>query len=51
MIIKDAIDHIPTAYKKIKNKIKNKKVKAVLNTGIDDYVVYRRLDLIGEPFN
>ena len=30
MMINDAIDYIPTAYKKIKNKITNKKVKAVM---------------------
>ena len=35
-MINDAMDYIPTAYKKIKNKIKNKKVKAVLDTGIND---------------
>ena len=47
MIINDAIDYIPTAYKNIKNKI-NKKVKAVLDMGIDDYVVNTGVDLIGE---
>ena len=51
MIINDAIDYIPTDYKNIKNKIRNKKVNAVLNTGIDDYVVKRGVDLIGERFN
>ena len=51
MMINDVIDYIPTAYNKIKNKIKNKKVKAVLDTGIDDYVVNKRIDLIGERFN
>ena len=34
--IKDAINALPTAYKKIKSKITNKKARAVLNTGIDD---------------
>ena len=46
----DAID-LPTAYKKIKNKITNKKVKAVMNTGIDDYLVNKEIDLIVERFN
>ena len=32
MIIKDAINYVPTGYKKLKNKIKNKKVRAVLDT-------------------
>ena len=50
-MINDVIDYIPTAYNKIRNKIKNKKVKAVLDTGIDDYVVNKRNDLIGERFN
>ena len=30
MMINDAIDYTPTAYKKIKNKITNKKVRAVM---------------------
>ena len=51
MMINDAIDYIPTAYKKIKNKIKNKKVKAVLDTGTDDYIENKRIELIGERFN
>ena len=51
MIINVAIDYIPTDYKNIKNKVRNKKVKSVLNTGIDDYVVNRGVDLIGERFN
>ena len=50
-MINDVIDYIPTAYNKIRNKIKNKKVKAVLDTGIDDYVVNKPNDLIGERFN
>ena len=50
-IIRDAIDYLPTAYKKIKKKITNKKVKAVLNTSIDDYLVNKGIDLIGERFN
>lgn len=36
MLINDAIDYIPTAYKNIKNKIKNKKGKAVPDTGNDE---------------
>ena len=51
MIINDAIDCIPTAYKKIKNKIINKKVKAVMNTDVDDYLVNKGVELIGERFN
>ena len=50
-MINDAINYIPTAYKKIKNKIKNKKVKAVLDTGTDDYIENKRSELIGERFN
>ena len=49
--INDAIDYLPTAYEKIKNKITNKKAKAVMNTGIDNYLVNRGVDLIGERFN
>ena len=45
------IDYIPTAYKKIKNKIKNKKVTAMLDTGVGDYIVNRGIELIGELFN
>ena len=37
--------------KKIKNKITNKKVKAVMNTGLDDYLVNKGVELIGERFN
>ena len=51
MMVNDAIDYILTAYKKIKNKINNKKVKAVLDTGTDDYVLNKRVELIGERFN
>ena len=50
-VIKDAINYMPTAYKKLKNKITSKKVKTILDTGIGDYVVNRGVDLIGEPFN
>ena len=46
----NAIDHIPTAYKKIKNKIKTKKVKGVLDTGVDYYVINKGIELIGERF-
>ena len=34
MMINNAIDYIPTAYEKIKNKITNKKVKAGMDTGV-----------------
>ena len=50
MMINDAKDYIPTACKKIKNKITNKNVKAVINRGVDDYVVNIRVELIGERF-
>ena len=49
-MINDAIDYIPMAYKKIKNKIVNKKAKAVMNTGVDDYLVNGGVELIGERF-
>ena len=49
-MINDAIDYISTDYKNIKNKIKNKKVKAVLNARIDGYVVHKGIDLVGERF-
>ena len=51
MMINDTIDYILTAYKKITNKITNKKGKAVMNTSVDDYLVNRRVELIGECFN
>ena len=41
---------VPTAYEKIKNKATKKKVKAVMNTGIDEYLVNNVIDLIGERF-
>ena len=44
MIIKHAIDFVPTAYAKIKNRFKKKKTKKA-DTGGGDY------DLIGEDFN
>ena len=50
-MINDAIDYIPTAYKRIKNKITNEKVKAVMDTGVDNYFVNRGAELIGERFN
>ena len=31
--------------------MRNKKVKTVLDTGIDDYFVNKGIDLIGEQFN
>ena len=51
MIIKDAINAFPTAYKKIKSKTTNKKAKTILNTVIDDYVVNKGVDYLGERFN
>ena len=51
IMINDAIDYVPTAYKKIENKITNKKVKAVMDTGVNDYLVNRGVELIGERFN
>ena len=51
MMINDAVGYIPTTCKKIKNKVKDKNVKAVLDTGIDGYVVNKRIELIGERFN
>ena len=51
MMINDAIDYILIAYKKIKNQITNKKLKAVMNTGVDDYLVNRGVELISERFN
>ena len=50
MIISYAIDYISTAYKKIKNKKTKKKVKAVTNTAVNDYLVNRGVELIGERF-
>lgn len=41
-IICDAVDYPPTAYKNI---------KAVMNTGIADYLVNKEIELIGETFN
>ena len=51
MMINDVIDYIPTTYKKIKNKITNKIVKALMNTGVDDYLVNRGVKLLGERCN
>ena len=51
MMINDAIGYIPTAYKKIKNKITNKNVKSLMNTGVDDYLVNKGGELIGERFD
>ena len=51
MMVDDAIDYIPMAYKKIKIKTTNKKVKAVMHTGEGDYLVNRGVELIGERFN
>ena len=38
-----------TTYKKLK--ITNKKVKAVINTGVDNYLINRGVELIGDCFN
>ena len=51
MLIKDTIDYIPTAYKKLKNKIMNKKAKTIPDTGIGDYLANRGIDLICESLN
>ena len=51
MMIDDALDFIPTANEKIKNKITNENVKAVVDTSLDDYLVNRGAELIGERFN
>ena len=51
MMINDAIGYIQTTYKKIKKKISNKNVKAVMDTDLDDYLVNRGVELIGERFN
>ena len=51
MIIIYAIDYIPTAYKRIKNRITKKKVKAVMNTAVNNYLVNRGVELTGERFN
>ena len=51
MMINDTIDYIPIAYKKIENKTSNKKVKAVMNSGVDDCLVNRGVELVGERFN
>ena len=51
MIINYAIDYIQTAYIKIKNKITKIKDEAVTNTAVNDYLVNRGVELIGERFN
>ena len=51
MIIKGVINTLPTAYKKIRSKITNKKAKAILNTGIDGYIVNKGVNYLGERFN
>ena len=51
MMINDALDYIPAAYKKNKSKITNKNVKALMNTGVGNYLVNRGVALIGEGFN
>ena len=51
MVMNDVIDYIPMVYKKTENKITNKKVKAVMNTGVDDYLVNKVVELIEERFN
>ena len=42
MMINNAIDYIPTAYKIIKNKITNKKVKAVMDTEYFEHFTKKR---------
>ena len=51
MMINDAVDYFPIAYKIMKNKITNKKAKAVMDAGVDNYFVNRGVELIGERFN
>ena len=51
MMTNDAIDYIQTAHKNIKSKITNKKVKVVTDTGVDNYLVNRGIELTGEWFN
>ena len=51
MMINDAIRLYSNSLLKIKNNITNKKVKAVMDTGVDDYLVNRGVELIGERFN
>ena len=50
MMINAAIGYIPTTYKKIKSKIITKRVQAMMDTGVDDYLVNRGVQLIGERF-
>ena len=50
MVIKDTINALPTAYKKNKSNI-NKKAKAILSTGIDDYVVNKGVNYLCERSN
>ena len=51
MMINDALDYIPMTYKKIRNKITNKKVEDVIDTGVNDYLVNKEVELTGECFN
>ena len=51
MMINDAINYIPRACTKIENQITTKKLKGVMNTGADDYLVNKGVELIGERFN
>ena len=51
MTINEAIDYIPAAYKKTNNKTTNEKVKVVINTGVDEYLVNRGVELTDEGFN
>ena len=44
-------DYIPMAYKKIKYKITNKKVKVMMDAGVNDYLVNREVELIGNSTN
>ena len=43
MMINEAITIFQGPLKKLKNKITNKKVKAVMDTGVDDYLVNREV--------
>lgn len=51
MIIEDAIDYVLTTYKELTNKIKNKKATAMLDAGVEEYIVNRGIDSVGELFN
>ena len=48
MIIIDAINARPTAYRTLKAKWQIKKAKTILNTGIVDYIVKKGVNYLGE---